>query len=132
MTGVPPTLANGKICYLEIPADDIAASAAFYESVFSWSIRRRGDGEIAFDDTVGGVSGTWVTGRVPQPEEGITVHVMVENVDSTLERVREHGGEIVKPRVELGENEAYALFRDPVGNALGVYQDQTLAAGSST
>ena len=58
-----PTLANGKICYVEIPAIDIQGSASFYEKVFGWQLRKRGDGAIAFDDGVGQVSGTWVTGR---------------------------------------------------------------------
>lgn len=35
-----PHYANGKICYLEIPAIDIAVSAAFYQLVFDWQIRR--------------------------------------------------------------------------------------------
>ena len=51
-----PTLANGKICYIEIPADDINRSSAFYRDVFGWQIRERSDGEIAFDDTGGEVS----------------------------------------------------------------------------
>jgi len=38
---MPPTLANGKVCYLEIPAIDIARSADFYKSVFGWNIRKR-------------------------------------------------------------------------------------------
>ena len=42
---------NGKICYLEIAATDIETSSRFYESVFGWSIRGRGDGAPAFDDT---------------------------------------------------------------------------------
>ncbi len=58
-----PRLANGKLCYLQIPATDIPRSADFYESVFGWRIRRRGDGTIAFDDTAGEVSGSWVRGR---------------------------------------------------------------------
>ena len=59
---MPPTLANGKICYVEMPATDIARSADFYRRVFGWQIRQRGDGSTAFDDTVGEVSGAWVTG----------------------------------------------------------------------
>ena len=55
---MPPTLANGKICYIEMPASDIARSAEFYKRVFGWKIRKRGDGHIAFDDTTGQVSGT--------------------------------------------------------------------------
>ena len=47
---MPPTLGNGKICYIEIPATDIGRSADFYSKVFGWKIRQRGDGATAFDD----------------------------------------------------------------------------------
>jgi predicted enzyme related to lactoylglutathione lyase len=59
---MPPTFANGKICYIEMPATDIARSAEFYKRVFGWNIRQRGNGHTAFDDTTGQVSGTWVLG----------------------------------------------------------------------
>ena len=55
-----PTTGNGKVCYIEMPAADIKTSASFYQSVFGWNIRTRGDGSFAFDDGVGEVSGTWV------------------------------------------------------------------------
>ena len=35
--------ANGKICYIEIPASEIDRSAEFYQNVFGWETRRRGD-----------------------------------------------------------------------------------------
>ncbi len=54
---MPPTMANGKICYIELPATDIARSADFYKQVFAWNVRKRGDGSTAFDDTTGEVSG---------------------------------------------------------------------------
>src|SRR5947207_4896116 len=59
---------DGKICYIEIPATDVDASAKFYADVFAWQSRSRGDGSRAFDDTTGAVSGTWVLGRKPQRE----------------------------------------------------------------
>ena len=34
-----PTYGNGKVCYLEIPADDPQRSADFYSQVFGWSLR---------------------------------------------------------------------------------------------
>ena len=49
------TYATGKICYIELPATDIARSAEFYQKVFGWSVRKRGDGSTAFDDGVGEV-----------------------------------------------------------------------------
>jgi predicted enzyme related to lactoylglutathione lyase len=123
-----PNYATGKICYLEIPATDVEASAAFYEAVFGWSLRRRGDGELAFDDTVGEVSGSWVTGRPPTSDPGLVVHVMVDDIEAALARVVERGGEVVTPVTWLGEKEGYAIFRDPAGNILGVYQEATLAS----
>ncbi len=63
------------------------ASAAFYEAVFGWNIRRSSDGDMAFDDTVGGVSGRWVTGRPPSAEPGIVVYTMVDSVAQTLAKV---------------------------------------------
>ena len=52
-----PGYRTGKLCYIEIPAADVAASAEFYQRAFGWKIRRRGAGAVAFDDTAGEV--TW-------------------------------------------------------------------------
>jgi len=119
---MPPTLAPGKICYIQIPALDVERSASFYERVFGWNIRRRDGGEVAFDDTVGEVSGTWVTGRPPAQEPGLLVYVLVESVERTLEKIRDEGGEVVTPLTPQGKGEAFATFRDPAGNVLGVGQ----------
>jgi len=121
-----PTLANGKICYVEIPAADVARSSRFYRDAFGWELRTRGDGAIAFDDAVNEVSGTWVTGRPPSSEPGIMVHVMVADLDAALVRIREAGGEVVDPDAEPGERVAHV--RDPAGNVIGVYQEHGLAA----
>ena len=61
---MPPTIGNGKICYIQIPATDIARSADFYHRVFGWNIRQR-EQRTAFDDGVGEVSGEWVLDRLP-------------------------------------------------------------------
>jgi predicted enzyme related to lactoylglutathione lyase len=119
---MPPTYANGKICYIELPATDVSASAAFYERVFGWKTRRRGDGSLAFDDGVGEVSGTWVTGRRPSTTAGMLVYIMVDDAAAAVAAIRAAGGEVVQ---EIGGDapEITARFRDPAGNILGVYQE---------
>lgn len=119
---MPPTLANGKICYIEIPATEIARSAEFYRRVFGWSIRQRGDGYTAFDDAVGEVSGTWVLGRPPASAPGLLVYVMVDSVAATIESIVANGGEIVQP-IGADAPEITARFRDPGGNVVGLYQE---------
>jgi uncharacterized protein len=119
---MPPTRANGKICYVEIPATDVEASAAFYEAVFGWRLRKRGDGATAFDDTIGEVSGTWVTGRPPASDPGLLLYVMVDDAEATIEAIVAHGGEIVQP-IGGDAPEITARFRDPGGNVIGIYQE---------
>jgi predicted enzyme related to lactoylglutathione lyase len=117
-----PTNENGKICYVEMPAIDIARSAEFYRRAFGWKIRQRGDGRTAFDDTTGQVSGAWVVGRPPAAAPGLMLYVMVDDVAAAIETIVELGGEIVQP---LGADapEITARFRDPAGNVIGLYQE---------
>jgi uncharacterized protein len=119
---MPPTVANGKICYVELPADDVGRSAAFYRDVFGWHVRQRGDGHTAFDDATGEVSGAWVSGRPPAAQPGLLLYVMVDSVAETLERIVAHGAEIVQP-IGVDAPEITARFRDPGGNVLGLYQE---------
>ena len=119
---MPPTVANGKICYIEFPARDIARSSEFYRQVFGWRIRMRGDGHTAFDDTTGEVSGTWTLGRPPASEPGLLIYIMVDSVAATVDAVIAHGGELVQP-VGVDAPEVTARFRDPAGNVIGLYQE---------
>jgi len=128
---MPPTLANGKICYIEIPAVDIDRSADFYAKVFGWKIRRRGDGAKAFDDATGEVSGTWVVGRKAWSEPGLLIYIMVDDVAATVETVVAHGGRIVQP-IGADAPEVTARFRDPGGNVLGLYQEPARPISSGT
>jgi hypothetical protein len=118
---MPPTFGNGKICYIEIPANDIARSADFYRRVFGWNIRKRGDGSTAFDDIVNEVSGAWVLGRPPSAVPGLLIYVMVDSVAATVDLVVAAGGEIVQP-IGADAPEITARFRDPGGNVIGLYQ----------
>ncbi|RZU41463.1 VOC family protein [Edaphobacter modestus] len=113
--------ANGKICYIEIPAMDVARSSEFYSRVFGWTIRQRGDGATAFDDTTGQVSGAWVTGRPPQ-EPGLAVYIMVNDAEAAIEKIQANSGEIVQP-IGGDPGEITARFRDPGGNIMAIYQE---------
>jgi uncharacterized protein len=67
------------------------------------------------------VSGTWITGRQPSTEPGLLVYVMVDSVEQKLEQIVQSGGAIVTPLTPQREGEAYATFRDPAGNVLGIF-----------
>jgi uncharacterized glyoxalase superfamily protein PhnB/predicted enzyme related to lactoylglutathione lyase len=119
-------LPRPRLCYLEIPAVDVAQSATFYEKVFGWNIRHRDSGRPSFDDATGYVSGAWVTGRNACREPGLLPYIWVDGIDDTLARVAAHGGEVVEaPHLDSPTPGAawIATFRDPAGNLIGLYQE---------
>lgn len=115
-----PAFANGKICYIEIPALDILQSSTFYQKVFGWNIRSDNAGNTSFDDTVGQVSGMWVTGRKPAAEIGFIISIMVDSIEATIDLITSNGGKILF--VDIDSPEKTARFADPFGNILGLYQ----------
>ncbi len=121
-----PKWRTGKICYIEIPAVDVARSARFYQQAFGWKMRQRGDGSTSFDDTVGEVSGTFVLGRQPATDPGFGIYILVADAGAALAAVQAAGGEVVRP-VDPAAGEVFAWFKDPGGSILGVYQQPGLA-----
>jgi predicted enzyme related to lactoylglutathione lyase len=117
-----PTSRNGKICYIEIPSRDVQESATFYQTVFGWNIRQRGDGATSFDDTTGEVSGAFELNRPPSTELGVLIYIMAESAAKAVDAVVAAGGEIVSP-IDPGFPEIIATFRDPSGNLFGIYQE---------
>ena len=117
-----PTYGHGKICYIEVPATDVARSSEFYNRVFGWNMRKRGDGATAFDDAVGEVSGSFVLGRPASATPGLMIYVMVDSVEKTIESIKTSGGEIVQP-IGVDAPEFTARFKDPGGNVIGLYQE---------
>ena len=118
---MPQRNPHGKICYIEIPATDAHRSSEFYEKVFGWQLRRRGDGAIAFDDTTGAVSGTWIVGRPPSITPGLRIYIWCNSVAATIDAVIAQGGELVQP-IGADAPEITARFRDPGGNIIGLYE----------
>ena len=114
---------HGKICYLEIPAITAQASADFYSKIFGWEVRKRGDGQLAFDDP-GGVSGTWVKESDRTPDERTRTYIMVDDINGALKQIEAGGGRTLTPRTAIGGGMgAFAIFADPVGNEFGLYEE---------
>ena len=107
-----PKWRTGKICYVEIPAVDVARSARFYQRAFGWKVRQRGDGSTSFDDTVGEVSGTFVVGRPPATEPGFAVYIMVADAEGVAAGIFEPGEYLARGRVHRPDDlAARRLYR---------------------
>jgi len=114
-----------RICYLEIPAVNVHASAGFYEKVFGWNIRSRETARPSFDDATGVVSGAWVAGRKSASEGGLLPYIWVDGIDAVLAAAAANGGVVVEGvrHDSPGSTSWIATFRDPAGNLIGLYQE---------
>jgi predicted enzyme related to lactoylglutathione lyase len=107
--------AHGQIGYLQLPALDVARSAAFYETVFGWSV------DLASGSfEAPGMIGQWTTERAPVGDRGPVVWVCADHLQPTLGRAVAGGGQVRgRPWLDNGERWLVELD-DPAGNRIGV------------
>jgi predicted enzyme related to lactoylglutathione lyase len=121
----PRVFRPGGISYLRVPATDPRRSAAFYESVFGWSVDADRD-DPRFEDGTGHVIGHFMADLPVAGEAGVRPYVFVERVDETLEKVVAQGAEVVTRPYPEGDLRV-ATFRDPAGNVIGIWQQGSAA-----
>ena len=108
----------GDVSYLRIAAPDPARSAAFYNAVFGWKIRKD---STAFEDGTGHIIGHFMPDLPVAGEAGVIPYVYVRDIDEALARVPGVGGEVTTKPYPEGDLWV-AMTRDPAGNAIGVWQ----------
>jgi predicted enzyme related to lactoylglutathione lyase len=120
---------QGQVVYLQLPAADPAASAAFYEAVFGWSVDpERGRFEAP------GIIGEWTTDRPPTRDTSV-VWILAGQLWPVLDRITAHGGRVTGRPEPDGGRRYLVEGDDPAGNRIGVAvpirrptQAQTLVA----
>jgi uncharacterized protein len=125
------SMARGTLNYIQVPSEDLEGSISFYEAVFGWEVERRPTlGGLVdqttypeFTDSTGQVGGAFVLGRPAAAGAGFVPCVAVDSIEDTLNAVVANGGEVVQPRTPIVEGTDWeAVFRDPAGNAFGLYE----------
>jgi len=122
--------AHGQVVYLQLPAADVTASAAFYEAVFGWSVDpERGRFEAP------GIIGEWATDRSPARDAGPVAWILADQLWPLLDRIGSHGGRVAGRPVLDGGERYLVECDDPAGNRIGLAvpirrltQTQTLVA----
>lgn len=121
-------MSNHPIIHVEFSASNPAESAEFYSKLFGWKMEQYGDSDywmFESETNHGGgfnkVGGDSPGGELTKPGE-VIVYVYTEDADASLAKAEELGGSIVTPRVEIPGMGWYAIFRDPTGNLVGLFQ----------
>ena len=111
------------IDYLELPAENIPATKAFFKEVFGWKFTDYGEEYTSFEskNTTGGF---YQSDLHSSTENGATLIVFYSNdLEATQQKVEDAGGSIVKPVFSFPGGRRFH-FTEPSGNELAVWSDK--------
>lgn len=107
--------ADGKVLWVEIPADDFERSPHSYQPVTGRCTRERVEGARVFADATAGVSGAARINRPAPDAAGIVVSGNVENVADSVETATDAGGRLADG-IGRDPGAVTAWLRDPCVN----------------
>lgn len=124
-----------KVVHFEIPADDVERAKSFYGSVFGWELEtmQMGQGEYttvkttAVDEQTqmptepGAINGGMMQ-RDPSVTTAPVITIDVDGIDDALKQIEDKGGSVITPRTPIPGMGAFAYFKDPEGNVLGLWE----------
>ena len=109
-----------KMNYVEFPAKDLAATKAFFESVFGWSFTDYGPDYTAFENQ-GLDGGFFQADLASSTEKGAALIVFYsDQLEATLAKVQKAGGSILKPIYSFPGGRRFH-FTEPSGNEFAVW-----------
>jgi uncharacterized protein len=123
-----------KVVHFEIPADDVDRAKDFYGSIFGWDLQtmQMGDGEYTVVTTTpidqqtqlptepGAINGGMMQRTETTPGPVITIDV--DAIDDALKQIEAAGGSTITPRTSIPNMGAFAYFKDPEGNVMGLWE----------
>jgi predicted enzyme related to lactoylglutathione lyase len=114
-----------KPIWIDLASQDAAASRTFYAKLFGWQV------DVNADPQYGGyaramVDGQDVAGISPaqsadQPTAW-SFYVGTDNAEATAQKVEGAGGKVIAPVFDVGDQGKMAVFQDPVGAFISVWQ----------
>jgi predicted enzyme related to lactoylglutathione lyase len=118
-------VASNPFVHVELQTKELDTAKKFYQNVFDWDLEDMPMGNgmyytgIKVGEGTGG--GMWTNPSDDSPAHWLP-YVNVESIDSTVEKVRSMGGNVVQPKTEVPDMGWYSVIRDPSGAMLGLWQ----------
>jgi uncharacterized protein len=126
-----------KVVHFEIPAEDLDRAKNFYGSVFGWKLETMPmpggeytsvmttavDEQTQLPTEPGAINGGMMQRDERTPSPVITIDV--EGIDDALKEIEANGGSTVTPRTAIPGMGAFAYFKDPEGNVVGLWETTT-------
>ena len=119
-----------RIVHFELNVKNVEETIKFYKNVFGWKIEKW-DGPIDYwlimtgDETKPGIDGG--LGYEEEDFPKLVNTIDVDNVDETIKKIENNGGEIIRPKHAVPGVGWLAYFKDTEGIITGIMQEDTEA-----
>lgn len=120
----------GHFCWVELMCDDSSQALSFYKRVVEWDVMPMAVGDVDYNLVLkkGGGQQDAAGGVMRKMEPGPSVwlpYVSVANVDASAQKAGDLGAQILQPPTDVGDFGRCAVFMDPGGAVLAIYQAKT-------
>ena len=121
-----------KVSHFEIPYEDQERAQKFYEEVFGWQITKfsdegyylafttKSDPNTMMPSEPGAINGGLLK-RDSTAKNPLLV-IDVPNIDDHIKKIEDAGGELIMPKVSVGDSGFFARVADTEGNVIAIWQ----------
>lgn len=116
-----------NVNWFEIPVNDMDRAKEFYEKSFNIEITVHEFGPALMgwfpnNNEPGRATGTLMKGNNYVPShEGTMVYLSVDDIEATLERIGQFGGQMIQSKMAIGEHGFIGVFEDCEGNRVALH-----------
>jgi predicted enzyme related to lactoylglutathione lyase len=117
-------MANHPIVHIDIPAINGKESAEFYAKTFDWKLDHAPEFDYWQFAAEGGPGGGFMkAGNDGATINQLVVYIGTDDIEASLADVEANGGKTLQPKTEITGIGWFAVFSDPIGNAVALFQD---------
>ena len=112
------------VVHFEFWSEQPGQLADFYAKAFDWNINLIEELNYHMVESAGegGIGGGIMTPQKGPWPSNMSLYIQVDDLDKFKQRITDAGGKVVVERQEVPDVGAFALFQDPDGRVLGIWQ----------
>lgn len=111
------------VVWFEVMGEDGGALQRFYAELFGWKIDADNPAKYGMVEAEQGRGIPGGVGERDDPRTRVTFYVSTPDIEASLKRVSDLGGETLMPRTQLPGGTILGMFTDTAGNAVGLVEE---------